>query len=317
MSNGRWRPNPARTLPWLDRLQTRLTNIAVPTFPSPDMYILSDYGGIHKRFGFHTYTYLCLDLYQSVAWEIQRRAVRRHYLADGRSMSYKKLGDPLRRHALVPFLEAANSICGCLFTFAIDKDIHEFMKGPDLHRILTSLFDDFRDWRIQEVEGRLRVAMLALMLTGGLASAGQNVYWISDQDPVFANEADAAAMSRLLSRLGALFLPADLGALHVGTTAIDEEDRGLEDLAAIPDMASGAIAALCTSMTTRLRQQEPVEFCVPEDLPQKAQVLCDWFADDSYVLRRGLFVVSRVHNGSICVRTFTSREVDSPDTTLL
>jgi len=81
-----------------------------------------------------------------------------------------------------------------------------------------------------------------------LTQPEQNVYWISDEDELFANPIKANDTKRMLQCFTSAYISYSLGELGVGTTRIDEDDRFDEDCAAIPDLVAGSTAELLTSL---------------------------------------------------------------------
>ena len=279
-----------------------MAGVDVPTFPSPDMYVFSDYSGTHKGSRFQTYSFLVLDLYESPQWELHRRSVRQEHLPHNRRLSFKRLGDKHRQAAIVPLLQAANNIRGCIFTFAIDSEVRNLMHGEHFRRFMNEQLSGDKGWATASIEMRLRICTFGLLLIGGLAAPKQNVFWISDQDEILANERQSQYMAELLGRLGNLYLPQDLGEQSFGSTAIDEVDRAIEDLAALPDLAAGALAELCASQIDHLRSSVASVFETPEGISNKARALCNWYLDDSYRLRRAVFAITVQPDGKFAVR---------------
>ena len=94
----------------------------------------------------------------------------------------------------------------------------------------------------------LQLTQLIACVIGGLSQPFQNIYWISDEDSLFANIVRHTDVTRVLSSYSGHYVRHELGELRVGTTSIDEGDRLEEDLAAVADLAAGALAEILTRM---------------------------------------------------------------------
>ena len=134
MPESRWRhfDNPSKE-PTLELLVTlsqqirelegRDANILPDLRSGSTILVASDYSGQHTGADYQVISLLLADLDQCAAWEALRRKVRQDFLRDGRRMSFKGLGDRQKGRALLPFLNAANSIPGLTVSFAIHKEI--------------------------------------------------------------------------------------------------------------------------------------------------------------------------------------------------
>lgn len=95
------------------------------------LLIASDFGGEHAGASHLVYCYLVIRG-GVAAWSEAIRAMRAKLLPDGRTMSYKKLGDPMRQEALVSFLTAAANLDGHLVAVAVDKKKKWLTTAPDV-----------------------------------------------------------------------------------------------------------------------------------------------------------------------------------------
>ena len=95
---------------------------------TPKLTVFSDYGGEHDGAEVSTYSFLLLIEESLGRFLLARPALRSGELSD-RRMAYKALSDGVRAPALVPFLSAADSIHGVLFTLAVAKNAELFVSG--------------------------------------------------------------------------------------------------------------------------------------------------------------------------------------------
>jgi len=98
--------------PWCNTLNRIMQSIGVPRLDGPMVFIASDCGGLHKASTYEVVSVLYVDAAASKDWDWARREVREQFMADGRRMSFKRLGDRQRRKAVVPFLRATEALSG-------------------------------------------------------------------------------------------------------------------------------------------------------------------------------------------------------------
>jgi hypothetical protein len=117
-----------KAFPWAYSVQ-KILNASQPSrFKSDHLMLGSDYGGDHKVSKYPAYCFLVADETIDIhRWSIERRRIRQRYLSDGRRMSFKRLDDPNRLQALVPFLQAADTLSGHL----IGVLVHKIATGPN------------------------------------------------------------------------------------------------------------------------------------------------------------------------------------------
>jgi hypothetical protein len=123
------RPFIQRLWPWTKNVE-RILRLAQPhPFAGSHLMMGSDYSGDHKASRFRVYCYLLADTDASPDWPLQRQLVRQRYLPDGRRMAFKSLGDKHRQRALVPFLEAAETIRGHIVALIVTKELTNICRG--------------------------------------------------------------------------------------------------------------------------------------------------------------------------------------------
>lgn len=294
--------------PWVPTVERIVNTLSIPALNGPVIYVASDYGGAHDASLYETISFVYLDMEASSEWETLRRAVRKQYLGDGRRMSFKALNDRQRQKALVPFLDAANHISGIALTMAIRKTVKNFCSDKDF--FLYSKRKLGLDHRIKysEFEKMLRVVQVVSMLVGGLSKPNQNLYWISDEDALFANDLRSRAVKAVLDRWSSHYVNHPMGEVGVGTTTIDEGDRLDEDLNAIPDLMSGAVAEMVTAVANELGGRIPTQVAVPLrfSVSPKADIIYDWVCDNQYRLQRVVIVVEKHKTNGFSVSRFNS-----------
>jgi hypothetical protein len=225
-----WMPIANPLYPWVKTINRILTVDNPPAISGPTMLIASDYSGTDKKSQYLVTTILCADMEASFDWESLRCGVRRRYLPDGRRMSYKALNDAKRRRALTPFLTAAEYIHGLCLVIIVNKSIrHLCLNNAADYQKMREIAQLKARWKDKELEMVLRLTHLVACVIGGMSQPRQNIYWISDEDSVFANIIRQRDVARLLSAYSSHYTTHELGELGIGTTSIDEGDRLEED----------------------------------------------------------------------------------------
>jgi hypothetical protein len=282
-----------------------LTVESPPSITGPTMLMASDYSGTDKKSGYHVTTILCTDMEASWRWEMLRREVRRNYLSDGRRMSYKALNDQNRAKALIPFLSAAEYLHGLCLVIVINKSIrHLCINNAANYQKMRDVAKLRARWKDRELETMLRLTHFVAVIQAGLSQPGQNIYWISDEDSVFANMDRSSDVAGMLSSYTSHYIKHSLGELGVGTTSLDEGDRVEEDLSAVADLVAGAIAEVMTRMAEQCGGRIPRDLAVERHnsfLP-KADLIARWLWLGRSDLRRVTVLFEKHPDGFTCSR---------------
>mgnify|MGYP001806718704 CR=1 FL=1 len=298
--------------PWMRTVDRILSATRAPVFSGPTMVIASDSGGTNSRSNYRTWVHLCMDLEASKNWEPLRRDVRQRYLPDGRRLSYKALGDEKRKSAIVPFLEAAESIVGVCVAVIIDKRIRRLCLNEPLdYEQMHTAAELKAKWKDRELEEALRVTQIVAGLIAGLSLPKQNIYWISDQDNLFGNDRQSHDVSRLLSSFSTHYMHHSLGELGIGTTALDEGDRLEEDLTAIPDLVAGALAETTTRLSQCAGGYLVPSIAIPYEgkFLEKADLIANWFWAPCRALRRVAILFALQSDGRYSVSKHEMRTI--------
>lgn len=266
----------------------------------PTMLLTCDYGGMHRSARYETLAFLVADLAFVWLWDEFRRGIRAKFLSDRRRLAYKQLGDRNRAKAAVPFLRASNTIPGLLIVFAIDKQCLRLLSEPlptaDQSRIQLGA------WKAIPFERLTRVGLLGAMLVAAMSAPHQNVLWFTDQDAIAPNVARLREATAVTAHYIAHLCGHTLGHVRFGTTECDDGTLQLEDLAALPDMAAGAVSELLSQVhgATGIAASS-VMLPAPRTLSKKSRMLTGWLADrphPPHPLRKMLLVVEDQGNAS-------------------
>jgi len=257
--------------------------------------VTSDYSGEHSGAEYQVLSFLLADIERCQQWDKVRMELRARFLSDKRRMSFKGLNDKQRQRALIPFLEAANSIPGLAFTVAIDSSIESLFAGPAPLNLDNPDFAVFRLWKRKPLEKALRIVHFISFLLAGLLRSGQNVLWFTDEDAIAANPERLGQLTDLLAWISSSYLTFNLGHLRCGTTKSDDGSRRIEDLAAVPDLIAGAIGEQLHLVRNRGPDMSSGVFWIHRgDFSAKTSFITLWLADTAKPLKRVFCIVDSV-----------------------
>jgi hypothetical protein len=258
------------------------------------LMIVCDIGGSLKKQTFETFSFLVIDLDRNGRWLEERRIFRQHIFPHGRRMAFKALNDAIRRRALAPFLNLAETLTGILVTFAIHK-----AERPILGSAGTTWEELSSCWKPSVVARLMWLIYLGAFLVSGLSAPGQDVLFIIDEDEVAANVGQLTKLTELFGRAVSNHGGPMMGHLRVGTTHSDDGSCGLEDLAAIPDLAAGATAEfICSLATNGLGPLSPLIQRMPSCLSWKTRAITTWTINTSGSLARFVCLIDGVPGSS-------------------
>lgn len=291
ITTSRWQPITRPIYPWVITVDRIMRCEPLGAMPGSLVHLFSDYGGTHKESLYETTAVLYADVDNSTPWQLERLRVRQHFLPDGRRMSFKGLNDVKKRRALIPFLEATNAIPGVLLVVAVHKSVKNLCWGKELRPNWPDTRTLHHKWSPRTFERALFVAHLIGLMLGGLSTAGQEVYWFSDEDELFANPNAARDVGGLLTTFSSRYVTHPLKQAGLGTSAIDEGDRYEEDHVAIADLAAGAVADMLTELAKhagRIPTGVALEF--PGQFSPKTEVVTSWLGYSGDQLKKVMVV---------------------------
>lgn len=283
---------------WLNSFCEIIKETKLPLIKGNTLYVTTDYSGNESKSQYSVISILLADLDTSGVWDIERCIVRKNFLADGRRMSFKGLNDRQRHQALIPFLSSADKIQGLCVTVAISKEIRELVNSKKFLKLCSEAFMLQSKWKPKVFENMFRVTYFISILLAGLSKPNQNIYWISDEDEIFANPSVSSDVANILSRLTSVYVKHPLGELGIGTTKLDEGDRLEEDFAAVPDLVAGCVAELLTALKPIIQEKHIEKFLypVPGSLSSKTELISSWLNYDKQNLKKVVLVFDKIGN---------------------
>jgi hypothetical protein len=136
------------------------------------------------------------------------------------------------------------------------------------------------------------------------------VTWFTDEDEIAANNTRICEATELIGNLTTVYIPHQLGRFRFGTTQYDDETHTLEDFAAVPDLAAGALSDLLSKYSP---PHSGVLGLLPSHIPRKTQVIVRWLgSSDLSPLKRIVLVVNSNGDGRGTLGSLHIRRNGSP-----
>lgn len=291
---------------WIKTIEKVVNSEKLPSMNGSLINIFSDYSGENKESKYETFTVLYVDVESSDSWELKRRIIREKYLLNGRRMAFKNLNDKLRQKALLPFLSAANEINGVCVTFIIKKTIKHLCSNDKLFNKTINSINFESNLTNKTFERMLRIINFITILIAGLSKPNQHIYWISDEDNLFANLKVTTDLKTLLEKNCSFYIKHNLGELGLGTTSIDTGDRYEEDLASITDLVAGAVSEVVNKVSDKSGGKIYPNIAVPfnDKFTPKTEIIYSWLRGDSYNLKKFTILFEHYGSGQIAVSRF-------------
>lgn len=284
----------------MDRAQERCPEILRPVRQGVQV-IASDYSGQHRGAAHEVYTFVVTTLEAVERWAALRTEFRARWLPDGRRLSFKQLGEPMRRRALPGFLAAAGALTGNLITVLVGSSVGTFIDGGPaaLVEVLPDCFEPGTP--LGTVEKMFRLASLVALVQAALREESQRSHWISDHDETLATFERREDFGRLATYLtfGLTGWKAAADQFFY-TTHSARLPEWAEDLTAIADIAAGAYAKLAKALPAFVgRPSWTVEMSSDSVADPRARLVGDWLAHGTGELRHVLMRLERDSEGQV------------------
>jgi hypothetical protein len=206
-------------------------------------------------------------------------------------MSYKRLDDPQRQDALVPFLQAAANLDGHVVAIAVDKRKKWLSTIPGSSDDLRKSFALRSSWNARSLEAMLRKVQFTAILLSIWAEPFTDVTWITDQDEFVANDTRHDDALLAAARMTSFYISHAMGIFRLNTTGQDPELTDYEDLCSIPDLAAGMLAEVSTRLSREAVWEEKLRRVLTSPMAPKTGIIADWFWDEQMTLRKTLITI--------------------------
>lgn len=299
-----WKTHDRPLFPWAKSFDKIIASARPTAIAGPAFFIASDSSGTDAKSRYRVTAYLCFGFADWMLWEVVRRDFRSRHLRDGRRMSFKALSDRRRRAVLKGFLGAALNMSGLCFVVITNRAIRHLClpTGEDYNRLRETASLQSR-WKDRELEEAVRTTYTVALLVGGMSQPNQTVTWLSDEDNLFSNERHSLDVARLLGNFTEHHVKHPLGARGIGTTALDEGDRAIEDIVAIPDLVAGAVAEMANAVADACGGRIPNNLAIDYTgkVSPKSDLISSWLWEARGQLARVVARIDTVEQGSYAV----------------
>jgi len=156
-------------------------------------------------------------------------------------MEWKHLRDGMLWRALPRFLEVASILDGWCITILVERKIGALT----VHR------DDFNEgvrsrsfaapWTFKEFEQAFRKCLFLTLITMDLVPTTTRLAWLTDRDQFMTGSERQTDVLKILTLLSLRLRGEQSGRSELGDTALDKDDRAVEDLIALADLSAGSI----------------------------------------------------------------------------
>jgi len=201
-------------------------------------------------------------------------------------MAYKRLDDPQRQKALLAFLSAAANLDGHLVAVAVDKQKKWLSTVPGASDKLRKGFGLKARWKPRALESMMRKVQFPAILLSLWARPLGSITWITDEDEFVSNDSRHDDALLAAARMSSFYAHRPMGVFRMVTTAQDPESKDYEDLCAIPDLAAGMLSEVSTRLSKDADWKDEFRRVLDNRLLPKADIIADWFWDETTVLRK-------------------------------
>ena len=277
-----------------ETFKARLPNINT----AKTLFCFSDYSGEEEQSNHFVYSFLILNGDNLPEWNKQRQALRNDILSDGRRVSYKNYRDKLSEKFIEKYLEIADDLDGYLITISVSKKLGSIFENNSAIDLTNPDFIKYSSWTKDTIEKTFRIMHFLSLFVSGLSSEYQNLFWITDNDKIAANNERITQLTELFASVMAIYLNHNLGHLKVGTTKSDDGSRLIEDLCSITDLAAGSYSDQHKTIETPSNKDLADIFWIySPDYKKKTKNLIWWLSTSNKKLCKLCFKITENGDG--------------------
>ena len=295
-----------------DAVVSRQQIIRPRSFPdlrnSSQLFVTSDYGGEHKAAKYETYSFAYVTDTSWPRFEARRKHFREKHHLSNRSFAFKKLGDRRKLDAIDSFLALFDDLIGISTTVLVHKKVGSLFDQSGLNDAAEAA----TMWPDTEIttatfEKLLRIVHFNSFFLAGLIGEHQNLFWLTDQDAIAANEERLEIFADIFSIVFSNYLRTKenelkfpLGQIQCGTTASDNGTLQIEDLAALPDLVAGAVTDMFSRHDTDgTTPKSKLLVPPPADIPVKTRRIMNWVSDSRPRFKRYVYAIEPTISGKL------------------
>lgn len=265
-------------------------------FGNQTVALFSDYAG-EASGDHHSYTFLTCSWNNSGPFIEKMKEVRSENGLGDKEIAFKDFRMGQLRRSLSDYLRLADTLVhGFLLTVVIDKKLDSLFKIQDGNNLrhLTELLEaqGLGVWKAVTAEKLVRVVHIAAFLVGLLAESGQNIFWMTDNDDIAANQTVHMQTLDLFARAMGLYTDEGFEFGHFGgATPFPERDLGHLDLLSLADITASSVEHYLTRRKATGDDDAEVKAGADEVLR--------WLAHDGLSLYKMTIIIRPKDNGFI------------------
>lgn len=257
--------------------------------------VFSDYGGEDSGSKFYTYSFLVCAFGSLDPFHLEMAKLRKKFKLGNKEIAYKDFGfGPLRR-MLSAYVKLCDShISGLLFTLVVDKTIPSLFGPGDaetVRRRAEALAQCGNGSIAAHVgEKLLRVVHCVAFLMALLGHNKQNLFWMTDHDPIVPTPKHHDKLLEVFSKVLPLYTDKQITTLG-GALPFSPRELKYLDLLSIPDIAAGTLAQTLTGIDTVGLANTRIK--------NGADDVLRWLCHNSITLKKFVMTVKRLPNGEV------------------
>ena len=273
----------ARNELWLPNLHKHIETISV----------YSDYGGESHNSKYCTYSFLFVGHNALSCFLEGTKDIRaKHSLDDPyKEMAFKDMGYGPASRALPEWLRNAELAPGLLFTIVVDKNVPSLCGAErkkaqkEASRVLEET--GFGKWKPPIAEKLIIIAHLIGYWCAVLSRKGQNIFWMTDNDAIAANESQKDGCPKFFNN--ALNQYARFPYEKVATATEFDENSAWNDLLSLSDLVAGSIESFFSKSA------------VTEDvaISEQTNAILMWLAHQGLALKKLTMSIQRRPNNTL------------------
>jgi hypothetical protein len=213
------------------------------TLGNESIAIFSDYGGEHKGSKYSSYTFLFCGW--NHCWHVgeEFKRLRDKFDLNGKEISFKDLDYGPTQRVLDEYLNTLDrKVFGFLLTVLIEKELPTLFLAKENQHLVNELENNgMGKWHLKTAEKLMRILHLIGYVLPLLAESNQKIIWMTDKDPVVANDEMFKNALQLLKAVMKIY--SDNSYKTVGGAKLPFSDKNVHtmDLLSITDLVSGSV----------------------------------------------------------------------------
>ncbi len=204
-----------------------------------------------------------------------------------------------RLSALEPFLATVDPVPGVVVTVAVDRGLHHVIGAPTRDQLRRAAGPPAPPEAV--FEDMIRVSMILTVLIAGLSRNGQEVVWISDNDPIVDTLQRERQIDALVRLMTGHYVEHPIAGVYAASTRQPGAEALFKHLLEIPDLVAGALGELLDRYHHAGVTLSAVLQTAPEGMSPKTRIVMNWLAADRHALKRWVFAIAPAAGTAVSV----------------